>query len=194
MANLMHDASEESGITGLLNQGNGKGLLLFDYDLDGDLDVYIATTPHTSGILLKNHQKKGRHWLKVKVEGTISNRQGIGAIVTVESHALKKNLTEHVGVKTHFLGQSDTVVHFGLGKALHQVSVKVYFPASGKTVEHCRVWLNQMLVVREDDESTCPLSPVAIFFIVLAGVIVVIAAVLIALFVIKRKRAQPAQI
>eukprot|EP01092_Planopodium_desertum_P008220 TRINITY_DN34150_c1_g2_i2.p1 TRINITY_DN34150_c1_g2~~TRINITY_DN34150_c1_g2_i2.p1 ORF type:complete len:165 (-),score=16.18 TRINITY_DN34150_c1_g2_i2:47-496(-) len=149
MANLMHDASEESGITGLLNQGNGKGLLLFDYDLDGDLDVYIATTPHTSGILLKNHQKKG---------------------------------------------QSDTVVHFGLGKALHQVSVKVYFPASGKTVEHCRVWLNQMLVVREDDESTCPLSPVAIFFIVLAGVIVVIAAVLIALFVIKRKRAQPAQI
>ena len=52
-------------------------------------------------------------WLRVSLEGTIGNRQGLGARVSVFADGLPEQIRE-AGVSTHFLGQSEDALHFGL--------------------------------------------------------------------------------
>ena len=73
------DVSVASGIT---DTGQGRGLLRLDYDMDGDLDILIANYG-AAPILYRNDGGNDANWLRVKTEGTISNRDGIGAFIKV---------------------------------------------------------------------------------------------------------------
>jgi len=100
---------------GLNDTGAGKGLLTFDYDLDGDLDLFIVNNAgHPK--LYRNDVENGNAHLMVHMEGTRSNRDGIGAFVTLIADPGADPQTRYVtGGDTTYLSQSDLTVHFGLG-------------------------------------------------------------------------------
>ena len=67
--------------------------------------------------LLRNQQKYPNHWIAFKTVGTKSNRDGIGARITVK--AGKRTLVDEVRSGSSYYSQNDMRVHFGLGAA-HQ--------------------------------------------------------------------------
>ena len=73
------DVSAAAGIT---DRGQGRGLSRVDYDADGDEDILIANYG-TAPILYRNDGGNDANWLKVQTEGTISNRDGIGAFIKI---------------------------------------------------------------------------------------------------------------
>ena len=70
------DISNAAGVT---DTKLGRGLVSFDYDNDGDLDVYIANHG-AQPILYRNDGGNENDWLKIKFQGTDSNRDGLGAL------------------------------------------------------------------------------------------------------------------
>ncbi|KKK63488.1 hypothetical protein LCGC14_2993770, partial [marine sediment metagenome] len=65
----------------------GRGACFGDYDNDGDLDAFILNLDNY-GVFLRNNQGNENNWLLIKLTGTTSNRDGVGARVRVESGAL----------------------------------------------------------------------------------------------------------
>lgn len=104
-----------------------RGAAYADIDLDGDLDV-IVTTSNTSAHLFRNDNGNENDMLRVKLAGTRSNRDGIGAKVTLTT---SKGLRQFALVKSgsSYLSQSELPLTFGLGK-----------PEAGTTAQLDIVW------------------------------------------------------
>ena len=140
--------SEVSASEGLGSTGPGKGLLVADYDSDGDLDLFIVNnggSPH----LYRNDLSNGNGWLRIRTEGQVSNREGRGARVRVQVAPGGPWQIREMGTSTHFLGQSENVAHFGLGPGSAPVAaVEVTWP-SGLTSQRSNVDRNSTLLVRE---------------------------------------------
>jgi hypothetical protein len=126
---------EISAIAGLADTQPGKGLLHFDYDRDGDLDLFLAVNG-AAPILYRNDGGNQNDWLRVRVSGAAGfNADAIGALVRVEAVAGGPVQVRQIGGTSHFLGQSERVAHFGLGDqtgAIHRVTVS--WPGLGAAV------------------------------------------------------------
>ncbi len=171
--------SEVSSEVGVLDTSSGKGLLTFDYDRDGDLDLLVVNNAGTPR-LYRNELAAGSRWLRLRIQGTESNRDAAGARVTLWPRPGAAPQVREVGVASHFLGQSEAELHFGLAPGTEWVhEVRVEFPASGRVVR--RGWLepNQTYVISEDAPACGRLDPE----ILLALVPVFVVA--------RRRRAEP---
>jgi len=93
--------------------GVTHGLATADFDLDGDLDAFLFQLDQPSA-LLRNDGEKGA-WIKVDLEGTASNRDAVGARVTLEAGG--RTITRALLAGGSYLSQDDHVLHFGLGGA-----------------------------------------------------------------------------
>ena len=150
---------ERSAVAGIEATAAGKGLLTFDYDRDGDLDIFVvnnAGAPH----LFRNERGNENGWLRVRLIGTTSNRDALGARVEVEVDGESRAQVREVGVSTHFLGQSETTLHFGLGETASGNPeepvvrrITVTWPASGTRTVLENVPANRTIVVREGDDG-----------------------------------------
>ena len=109
------------------DQGLGRAAAFADYDLDGDLDLYLANWG-SSNRLLRNDVNNGNAWLQVRLRGVGRNRSAIGARVTVWSPALGRQVRE-VSDMTAGPGQGDLLVEFGLGADTRVDSLHVAWPA-----------------------------------------------------------------
>jgi hypothetical protein len=124
--------TEVSASVGITDTGSGKGLLVFDYDDDGDLDLFVVNNAD-SPVLYRNDGGNAGDWLRVELQGSRSNRHGIGARITLWPAPGAAKQVREVGVSSHFLGQSESVAHFGLGTGRRPVAlVSVVWP-SGQT-------------------------------------------------------------
>ncbi|NOT00375.1 MAG: CRTAC1 family protein [Phycisphaerales bacterium] len=137
------------GKVGLDTDRDGRGLVCFDYDNDGDVDLYIANQdqpPH----LYRNGGASGNHWLTVVLESEPSERvtrDATGTRVTLVT-ANGQQIRERDG-GNGFSGQSDPRLHFGLGNAAEASLVEVRWPDGGmQYLEH--VTADQFLKVRRD--------------------------------------------
>ncbi len=117
-----------STAAGLDDIEDGKGLLIFDADNDGDLDVFVVNNA-SQPRFYRNESRGAGSWLRVSLEGTISNRQGLGARVSVFAQGLPEQIRE-MGVSSHFLGQSEDTLHFGL-RTSRSADIVIRWPASG---------------------------------------------------------------
>ncbi len=109
----------------------GRGLAYGDFDRDGDLDLLI-TTNNGPAYLYRNDQQTGNHRLRVRLIGTQSNHDAIGATVRLFYGGLTQ--TRVVKGGSSYLSQSELPLTFGLGKHDSVDRMVVEWP-SGRTEE-----------------------------------------------------------
>ena len=138
-------------ISGADDPGYGRGTVYLDYNNDGCLDLYVANLG-TSAVsaqhakLFENRCDWGNSWLIIGTVGTASNRNGIGARITVV--AGEKTQIREVSAGGSNKSQSMLPVHFGLGKAEVVDSIQVRWPSG--TVQTLRdVAVNQRITIVE---------------------------------------------
>ena len=123
----------------------GRGSAFADIDGDGDLDV-VLTQIAGPPLLLRNDQKLRHHWLRLKLIGTKSNRDAIGAWIKVRVSG--KVLSRQVMPTRSYLSQSELPVTIGLGEADKVDSVEISWP-SGATQKLSAPRLDQLTVITE---------------------------------------------
>src|SRR5579884_3497059 len=122
-----------------------RGAGYADYDHDGDLDVLISTNNGPS-LLYRNDGGNRNNWICVRLNGTRSNRSGLGAVVHVESALGKQWRTVHSG--SSYCSQSDLALTFGLGHDRVINSLSIDWP-SGTHQQFKNVPVDQFLKVDE---------------------------------------------
>ena len=103
----------------------GRGSAFADIDGDGDLDA-VLTQINGPPLLLRNDQKLGHHWLRLKLAGTKSNRDAIGAWVRVRAGG--RTISQQVMPAKGYLSQSELPLTFGLGQSANVDSVEITWP------------------------------------------------------------------
>jgi hypothetical protein len=128
----------------------GRGLLTFDYDRDGDLDLFIVNY-HADPVLYRNDGGNvAGNWLQIKTVGSDSNPDGIGAYITVTPDLdlpAVAYVTEMDG-SSNYLGQSELLAHFGLGETESIDQIVVQWP-SGYEQTFTDVAVNQRVTITE---------------------------------------------
>jgi hypothetical protein len=123
-----------------------RGAAFGDFNNDGSVDIAVNCNDGPA-VVLMNQGRPGHHWLILKLAGTKSNRDGIGARVRVTSES---GLTQYAFVSTaaSYLSASDRRVHFGLGTDRGIKELRVDWP-SGATQRLNNVLADQTLAVTE---------------------------------------------
>ncbi|MCG6924141.1 MAG: CRTAC1 family protein [Acidobacteria bacterium] len=124
----------------------GRGVAFADFDNDGDVDLAVANM-NGAPQLFRNDLPAGQHWVTFRAVGRESNRDGLGARVTVTTGELRQvwEIKRTVAVYSC----SDPRAHFGLGKADRVDAVRVRWP-SGKVQEFRDVPGDRHYVVDEE--------------------------------------------
>lgn len=104
---------------------DGRAIVAFDMELDGDIDMYVANY-RRRGSLLRN-DTTGRNWLQVKLVGSKSNRDGVGARLTLAAGGV--NQVREVRAGEGFVSGSTLVQHFGLADTPRTESLTIRWPS-----------------------------------------------------------------
>jgi hypothetical protein len=136
--------------------GVGDSVTTSDFDGDGFLDLLMATggsmgrslgLPSEGGAYYLYHNiSNGNHWLEIDLEGTASNRDGIGAVVRVIAGGVTQVRVQDGGV--HHRGQNHQRLHFGLAKQIQIDKITVTWP-NGTVQEMSDVKTDQVLRIKE---------------------------------------------
>jgi hypothetical protein len=129
----------------------GRGLAIGDINNDGKIDAVI-TTNNGPSYLLRNDTPTVNHWLALKLQGCRSNRDGIGATITLRAAGLTQYVT--VSTSNSYCSSSDPRPHFGLGSATRADEIEIHWP-SGTTQRLANVPADQILTVNEPGNSPC---------------------------------------
>jgi enediyne biosynthesis protein E4 len=122
-----------------------RGAAYADIDRDGDLDLLI-TTNDGPAYLYRNDLGNGNHWITVRTVGSKSNRDGIGAVVRIETRSGKQWSMVRSG--SSYCSQSDLALTFGLGSDTLVSSLEIEWP-SGARQKFTSVPANQFLTIDE---------------------------------------------
>jgi alkaline phosphatase D len=133
--------------------GRGHGAAWGDYDNDGFLDLFLTygedIFPNRLGPhVLYHNEGNSNNWLKIKLVGTFSNRQGIGARVAIKigQNTLYREANEGNG--GHFLSQGAGPLHFGLGHATLIDKILIQWPSGLRQVLN-KIAINQEITIVE---------------------------------------------
>jgi len=138
------DISDSSG-TGLTTPLSSRGLAVGDLWNDGRLSAVISNM-NSRPSLLENQIKYPNHWITFKAIGTTSNRDGIGARITVKAGS--RTFVDEVRSGSSYISNNDMRVHFGLGKETKISSVEVRWP-SGLSERFDNVTVDKINTVKE---------------------------------------------
>jgi len=122
----------------------GRGAAFGDFDNDGDMDVVIMNVNEPPS-LIRNDAPPGNHWIKIRLEGTKSNRSALGARVVVRYGG--KVQVQELMSQTSFLSANDPRLHFGLGAAA-TADVEIRWPM-GTVEKFPGLAAGQLVTIRE---------------------------------------------
>jgi len=138
--------SDVSGVSGLDFLEDGRSFALADFDHDGRLEVVVKNRNGPQIRLMKNVMDGLGSAISFRLRGTKSNRDAIGAVVTVETEVGKQ--TRELQAGTGFLSQHSKDVFFGLGLARGPVKATLRWPGGlvqvlqELPINH-RIWIDE---------------------------------------------------
>lgn len=107
-----------------------SGASLADYDNDGDLDIFSPSfIANVTNGLYRNVGNSNK-WMKIKLQGTVSNRWAIGAKIDVYAGGLRRH--QQVITANGFGNQNPVLAHFGMASATMADSVEITWPTGRK--------------------------------------------------------------
>jgi FG-GAP-like repeat/ASPIC and UnbV len=151
------DVTVSSG-TGHLQKGHGVSFA--DWDGDGDLDLFVELGGATPGDQAYNalfqNPGHGRHWLKVKLVGTVTNRAAIGARIRADvkdANGQIRSIYRTVGNNSSFGGNS-LVETIGLLDASRVATLVITWPTSKSTQTYHDIPADKLITVKEGSPSS----------------------------------------
>ncbi|HEX5787877.1 MAG TPA: FG-GAP-like repeat-containing protein [Woeseiaceae bacterium] len=156
-------AGGAAGPTGF-GVGLGENVVTTDYDLDGFVDLLVLNglklfpeEPYGAGgpEKLFRNLGNGNRWIEIDLEGVLSNRDGIGATVTVTAGGVTQRREQNGGY--HRWAQNDKRLHFGLA-ANTTANVEVRWP-SGTIDNYTAVPANRIYRLREGGNAPITVTP-----------------------------------
>ena len=147
-----HDGtfSDVSGTCGLDFPDDSRSFVLADLDHDGRLEVVLKNRNAPQLRILRNAMKEIGNSIAFRLRGTKSNRDAIGAAVTVEAEGLKQ--TRYLQAGSGFLSQHTKELFFGVGKTDGSVRATIRWP-SGLTQVFEHLPVNRRIEVEEGSEN-----------------------------------------
>ncbi len=154
----------------------GRGSVVFDYDNDGDLDLFVVNQkprepsralPDPRCTLYRNETGNG-NWIKVKLEGSQSDLNGIGS--RIELKIGNKLLVREIYGGSSHLSMNSTIAHFGL-KDENKIDTLTVKWMGGTIQTLTTVGVNQLLVVKEETQLTLWEKLIILIYMVMQGAI-----------------------
>ncbi|MEE8608521.1 MAG: CRTAC1 family protein [Nitrospiraceae bacterium] len=143
------EVTEQVGGSLLVKQSS-RGVAFGDYDNDGDLDILITNLDERP-VLLRTDSTNHNHWITLRLVGTKSNRDAIGARVAVQLG--DRVLTAEVRSGGSYLSHNDSRIHFGLGDETRIQRLEVRWP-SGLVETFGDLSADRFFLVREGQGVT----------------------------------------
>ena len=126
--------------------GDSRSSGFADFDGDGDVDV-IVTGLHSPQLFRNRSDELKNNWLKIKLVGSASNRDGIGSRVIVAAENLKQYF-DYGSAGGGFASSGDRALYIGLDKKKTVHEIEVRWP-SGRVQKLSEVPVNQLLKIQE---------------------------------------------
>ena len=145
--------SERSAEFGIVDEASGRGVVCFDYDQDGDIDIAISNRGE-AWRLYRNELDSNHGHLQIRLAGAL-HPSAVGARISVRTGALWQ--MREVTIGSNFQSQNPLVQHFGLGSAETVDEIRVVWPYGGETVL-TDVAPNQLLEIRAPDAEPPPFA------------------------------------
>lgn len=145
---------------GLSDPSIGRGSVTFDYDNDGDLDLFVVNQSSVSSInfgyenlnsRLYRNDAPANNWLKVKLKGSGSDNNGIGS--RVEVYAQNISMIREIDGGSSHESQNSTIAHFGMQDNTVADSVIVKW-MGGDVQTMYNIQTNQLIMVKEQISYT----------------------------------------
>jgi hypothetical protein len=149
------DISASAG-PAIVARASSRGLAIGDLWNDGRISAVI-TNLNSAPSLLVNQVRNSNHWIAIRTVGTKSNRDGIGARISVKAGA--RTLVDEVRSGSSYNSSSDIRVHFGLGSVTKVDSVQIRWP-SGLTERFDNLRADAIHTLKEGSGTAVPLQTV----------------------------------
>ena len=142
--------------SGLMDYGIARGSVHFDFDNDGDQDIFVVNQKPTKDVtyyggvvgskLYQNESSNDNNWIKIRLRGKQSTTRGLGARVRVVCSYL--NMIREVDGGSSHASQNSSIIHFGLGENKKIDSLIVSWPG-GKKQYLLDIIPNQLIEIEE---------------------------------------------
>jgi len=143
------DSSFSKQVISMTDSHSSRGAAVADYDHDGDLDVYISNN-NDLGQYWENTNPNNQNWVQIRLRGTKSNRDAIGAKVRISFDQGNPEI-QHFS-SGGFLSQHDSTIHFGLGNQTKPINLDVQWP-SGIKQSFNQIQVNQLITLTEGNSN-----------------------------------------
>ncbi|MCW5969582.1 MAG: CRTAC1 family protein [Blastocatellales bacterium] len=131
----------------LMNPRASRGAAFGDYDEDGDIDIIVNDLDGPAMLLRNDGGNRAGNWIRLKLVGAVSNRNAVGARVTLKAGGLVQ--VDEVRAGDSYLSHSDWRLHFGLGTAKSVDEIEIRWP-TGKVQKLTKVALNRVMTITEE--------------------------------------------
>ena len=141
-----------SGVVEVWGALGSRSSVIFDFDDDGDLDI-VTNDFNSEPMVLQSDlsDQKQIHFLKIRLQGTKANRDGLGAKVTLK--AGDRTLTQFHDGKSGYLAQSSLPLYFGLGEATQVDRIEIDWPSGQKQTVDGPIKSNQTKTIEESNNT-----------------------------------------
>ncbi|WP_034474486.1 CRTAC1 family protein [Aestuariibacter salexigens] len=121
--------TERTQQLGITHTDMGRGLVCYDYDRDGDIDLLIANSGKSPTLYRNDSAAEGNHFANIRLTGTRDNPQGVGARITLKAGEL--TLTHEMQLGGLYVSQNPVEAHFGLARHTQIDEIRVQWPETG---------------------------------------------------------------